>query len=239
MHHVAFAQDITPQSLVSLLSLNTNLLLALGQKQTILTSLASEFSLIPAPPGTPLLSHFPARSASPSVIPITPSAHPALTPDLSDTQVWFSGSAHALGSNPFLVPLLRAPPESFAADSTTDGGADALVEAADKGGEGLWAGSALSVLTGFQARGGARATWAGGVQMFSDEYIKMPPPGAPPHVKGGNEVLASDVAKWTFQESLVLRVENITHHRTGETEPREMYTTGDEIVRPFIHTALS
>ena len=44
------------------------------------------------------------------------------------------------------------------------------MDAAEKGGEGLWAGSQLSVVTGFQARGGARATWVGGVELFSDAY---------------------------------------------------------------------
>jgi len=65
---------------------------------------------------------------------------------------------------------LYAPPESFASDSSSNSGADALVDAAEKGGEGLWAGSQLSVVTGFQARGGARATWVGGVELFSDAY---------------------------------------------------------------------
>ncbi|KAJ8454128.1 hypothetical protein ONZ45_g19425 [Pleurotus djamor] len=73
----SYAQDITPQSLVQLLSLKTNLLVALSPKQTPLTSLAAEFSLVLPPPGTPLISHFPERDAPASVIPVNvPSSDP-------------------------------------------------------------------------------------------------------------------------------------------------------------------
>ena len=77
---------------------------------------------------------------------------------------------HAFGNNPLLFPVLKAPAESFAADSTADSAADTLVEAAEKGGEGFWAGSALGVVTGFQTRDGSRAMWAGGVELFSNEF---------------------------------------------------------------------
>lgn len=146
----------------------TNLLIALSQKQTPLSSLASEFSLILPPPGTPLVSYFPERKDPPSVIPIDV---PASSPILSRmSPVWFSGVPFALGSNPLLVPILNAPAESFAADS--QGGADSLVDASEKGGEGLWAGSQLGVVAGFQALGGARVAWVGGVDVFSDKFAK-------------------------------------------------------------------
>ena len=53
-----------------------------------------------------------------------------------------------------------------------DAGADALFESADKGGEGLWAGSQLALVAGFQAISGARATFVGGVELFSDEFVQ-------------------------------------------------------------------
>ena len=165
-----FAGDITPQSLVSLLSKNTNILLSLSSKQTPLSSLASEFSLILPPPGTPLISHFPKRDTPVTVIPVEPpQAHHIISPNLKP--VWFSGVPQALGNNPMLVPLLKAPAQAFASDADSDSGADALVEAADKSGEGLWAGSSLSLVTGFQALSNARATWVGGVEMFTDEFM--------------------------------------------------------------------
>ncbi|KAJ6581354.1 oligosaccharyl transferase beta subunit [Mycena capillaripes] len=219
-----FAKDITPQSLVELLSGGTNLLIALSQKQTALSSLASEFSLILPPPGTPLISFFPERKDPPSVIPIdAPASSLILSPRMSP--VWFSGVPFALGNNPLLVPILNAPAESFAADS--EGGADVLVDASEKGGEGLWAGSQLGVVAGFQALGGARVTWVGGVDVFSDKFAKKE---VSKGVKSGNVQFARDVTAWTFQESLVLRIDSTTHHLVNSTTPLEQYTTNDNIV---------
>lgn len=227
---------------MQLLSSNTNILIALSQKQNLLTSLASEFSLILPPPGTPLISHFPERSDPPSVIPIeVPSSSPILTPNTSP--VWFSGVPFALGNNPFLVPILNAPPESFATDLDSDAGSEALVDATEKGGEGLWAGSQLGVVTGFQATSGARATWVGGAELFSDKYatkeiskyVTRPFSFSRANVqcrgvKSGNEQFSKDVAAWTFQESLVLRVDHTEHHLVNGSYPLEQYTTNDQIV---------
>lgn len=170
---IGFAKDITPQSLVSLLNLKTNLIIALSTKQNLFSSLASEFYLILPPPGTPLISYFPKRNEPATLIPISPSTQDKATKILSKDlpPVWFSGVPMSLGNNPLLVPILHAPAESFA--SEVDGGtADAVVDAADRGGEGLWAGSQLSVVTGFQTMNGARVTWVGGVDVFSDELAQ-------------------------------------------------------------------
>ncbi|KAF8898247.1 oligosaccharyl transferase beta subunit [Gymnopilus junonius] len=222
-----FAKDITPQSLISLLDLETNLILGLSTKQTPLASLAPEFSLILPPPGTPLISYFPKREESPSLIPITPSKYDAteiLNKDLPP--VWFSGVPHAFGNNPLLVPILHAPAESFA--SEVDGGsADALVDAAEKGGEGLWAGSQLGIVTGFQALNGARVTWLGGVDLLTDELAQREVSNG---VKSGNAQFARNVAAWTFKESLVLRIDKIEHHLVNATGPNEVYTTNDQLV---------
>ncbi|KAF8216306.1 oligosaccharyl transferase beta subunit [Mycena galopus ATCC 62051] len=219
-----FAKDITPQSLVELVSGGTNLLIGLSSKQTPLSSLASEFSLILPPPSTPLLSFFPERKDPPSVIPI-PAPASSLIVSPNTAPVWFSGVPFALGNNPLLVPILNAPPESFAADS--EGGADVLVDAAEKGGEGLWAGSQLSVAAGFQAVGGARVTWVGGVDMFSDKFFKKE---VSKGVKSGNAEFARDLTAWAFQESLVLRIDSTTHHLVNTTAPLDQYTTNDNIV---------
>lgn len=101
------------------------------------------------------------------MVPVDVSSNPIITPKLAP--VWFSGVPHALSNNPLLVPILRAPSESFAAELINDN-ADALVDAAEKGGEGLWAGSQLSLVTGFQTLDGARVTFVGGVEVFSDKF---------------------------------------------------------------------
>ncbi|KAJ8474645.1 hypothetical protein ONZ45_g15882 [Pleurotus djamor] len=221
----SYAQDITPQSLVQLLSLKTNLLVALSPKQTPLTSLAAEFSLVLPPPGTPLISHFPERDAPASVIPVNV---PSSDPILSSTKapVWFSGVSHALGNNPLLVPILRAPEESFAADSTDDFAGGIVADAAEKGGEGLWAGSQMGLVTGFQATTGARVAWVGSVSAFSNEYAtKEVSKGQP----SGNAAFAQDVAAWAFQESRVLRIDEVSHHRVNETVAEAQYTTNDRV----------
>ncbi|KAI0093813.1 Dolichyl-diphosphooligosaccharide--protein glycosyltransferase subunit WBP1 [Irpex rosettiformis] len=223
----SFAQDVTPQSLVSLLSKGTNLLLALSpKKQTIVNSLAAEFSLILPPPGTPLISHFPERDTPATVIPVKPTENP-IVPTKGLLPVWFSGVPFAYSPNPLLVPILNAPSESFAADSTTDSGAEGIVEAADKGGEGLWAGSQLALVAGFQAHGDTRVLWAGGVDMFSDEFAQKE---SAKGQQSGNAQFVRDAAAWAFRESKVLRIDSVAHHRVNETEPRETYTTNDHVV---------
>lgn len=224
-HTKNFSPDVTPQSLVSLLEKGTNLLLALSQKQNLVNSLASEFSLIIPPPETPLVSHFPEREEPATVIPVTP--QPNVIVDSQLPQVWFSGIPAALGNNPLLFPILRAPAESFASDATIDSGADSVLEAADRGGEGLWAGKSLSLVTGLQSRNGARATWVGGVELFSDDFAKRHTPSGR---KSGNAQLSKDIATWTFQENLVLRIDSVSHHKLGGSETPETYTTNDQIV---------
>jgi oligosaccharyltransferase complex subunit beta len=169
--HSGYAPDITPQSLLRLISHGTNLLVALSPKQTPMNSLAAEFSLILPPPETPLISHFPRRNHPPSLLSVdVPDRHPILSSGLSP--VWFSGIPHAFGSNPYIVPILHAPSESFAADSTDDSGAGALVDASEKAGEGLWAGRSLGVVSGFQTKENSRVLWVGGIEVFSNEYMK-------------------------------------------------------------------
>ncbi|KAG6918588.1 hypothetical protein DXG01_013390 [Tephrocybe rancida] len=218
-----FAKDVTPQSLVELLGKKTNLLIALSPKQTPLTSLAAEFSLSLPPPGTPLLSYFPEREGSRNIVPVIVQANSVVS---STKPVWFSGVPQSLGNNPLLVPILRAPAESFA--SETDGGSpDALVDAAERGGEGLWAGSQLGLVTGFQTLDNSRVTFVGGADVFSDEYAQNE---IAKGVPSGNADFVREIAEWTFQESQVLRIERTAHHRVNETEPLEQYTTNDNIV---------
>ena len=231
--------------MVSLLERGTNLLFALSPKQNLVNSLANEFSLILPPPQTPLISHFPEREEPATVIPVTPQPNAVVDSDLP--QVWFSGTPAALGNNPLLLPILRAPTESFASDSTSDSGADSAVEAAERGGEGLWAGNSLSLVTGFQARNGARATWVGGVELFSNEFAEKNTPrwgtvemrshyntNAPlSGKKSGNAQLSKDLAMWTFQEKLVLKIDSVSHHKLDGSETPEIYTTNDQIVSTF------
>ncbi|KAG6886534.1 hypothetical protein C0992_003532 [Termitomyces sp. T32_za158] len=219
-----FAKDVTPQSLVQVLGKKTNLIIALSSKQTSLSSLAAEFSLILPPPGTPLVSYFPEREEPPQVVPVSVQANSVVSSNIKP--VWFSGVPHSIGNNPMVVPILRAPAESFA--SETDGGSpDALVDAAERGGEGLWAGSQLGLVTGFQTLDNSRVTFVGGADLFSDEFAQKE---ISKDIPSGNVAFARDVVAWTFQETNILRIESTTHHHVNQTEPSEQYTTNDELV---------
>jgi oligosaccharyltransferase complex subunit beta len=219
-----FATDLSAQALVDAVSRGVNLLVALPNKQSTISTLASEFSLILPPPSTTLISYFPERQDAPTVIPVDPpKKHPVLTNGLNP--VWFTGTPHALGNSPFLVPILHAPPQSFA--SELDGSGDSLVEAAEKGGEGLWAGGQLGIVTGFQALNDARVTFAGGAELFSDAFIQKE---ISPGIKSGNEQFTKDLVAWTFQESLVFRIDSIEHQRVGATASSDKYTVNDNIV---------
>ncbi|KAL9714706.1 oligosaccharyl transferase glycoprotein complex, beta subunit [Leucoagaricus gongylophorus] len=233
----SFAKDITPQSLISLVNRNTNLLIALSTKQTPLTSLAAEFSLTPAPPNTPLISYFPERDDDDTPLNVIPiSLEPnhdkknliSLTSS-NTAPVWYSGTSMLLGNNPLIVPILNAPSYAFASEVADGGGgstADSLVDASERGGEGLWAGSQLGLVTGFQTKNGARVVWTGGVELFSDGFAQKVVSGKP----SGNQQFAQDVVAWAFQESNVLRIDRIDHHKLNETKPLEQYTIKDELV---------
>ncbi|KDQ18554.1 hypothetical protein BOTBODRAFT_154498 [Botryobasidium botryosum FD-172 SS1] len=225
-----FAPDLSPQSLVSLATANQNIniLIALSPSATPFTSLASEFSLSLPPPKTPLISHFPPRPFPPTtlIIPYPETPSPLLT--AGTPPILLSGVSHAIGDNPLLVPILNAPAESFASDSEEDRQADLLVEATERGGEGLWAGSQMGVVTGFQTKNGARVMWVGGVSVFSNEFAEAE---VAPGQKSGNAQFAKDITAWTFQETMVLRIDEATHHSASDplTVPKEMYTTNEHL----------
>jgi oligosaccharyltransferase complex subunit beta len=48
-------------------------------------------------------------------------------------------------------------------------------------------------------------------------------------VSSGNELFASELTKWVFQEKSVIRTASKKHHRKGETEQHGIYTIKDTI----------
>ena len=48
--------------------------------------------------------------------------------------------------------------------------------------------------------------------------------------ESGNAQFSKDVAAWTFQEKLVLRIDAVSHHKLGGSVAPEVYTTNDQIV---------
>jgi oligosaccharyltransferase complex subunit beta len=76
------------------------------------------------------------------------------------------------GNKLLLVIILHVPPESFASDTDSDSGAEALFDDAERAGEGFWAGSNLGVATVSRRAIVARAA-VGPVasSSFSDTYV--------------------------------------------------------------------
>jgi len=108
-----------------------------------------------------------------------------------------------------------------------------IVDGFEKGGEGLWAGSGMGVVSGFIANGGARVAFTGGVDMFTEEFMNGKIVDGEPSANG---VFSDELTKWVFQESRVLKIKNIEHHRADEpspsvngSKPRETYTINDRI----------
>ncbi|KAE9383942.1 hypothetical protein BT96DRAFT_1008610 [Gymnopus androsaceus JB14] len=87
-----------------------------------------------------------------------------------------------LPSNPLLFPILHAPAESVGDLSDASGlVSDALADAAEKGSEGLWAGSSLAIVAGFQTLVG------GGTGHGTDagSGLEQQAPGLPGLAAGG------------------------------------------------------
>jgi len=81
-------------------------------------------------------------------------------------------------------------------------------------------------VTGFQTLDGARVTWVGGLEVFSNEYAEKKDARG---TKSANAQFVQDVAAWTFQESLVLRVDGVSHYLANTTISKEQYTVNDQI----------
>ena len=47
-----------------------------------------------------------------------------------------------------------------------------------------------------------------------------------------------DFTKWIFQETGVVKIISTSHHREGETEPRELYRIKDDLVNNTIFISL-
>ncbi|KAJ8590599.1 hypothetical protein M405DRAFT_932695 [Rhizopogon salebrosus TDB-379] len=66
-----------------------------------------------------------------------------------------------------LVPILRAPADRSVSNTTDDSGADRR-----KGGKGISAGSRMGIFTASQTNVNSRVIFAGGIDLFSDEYTR-------------------------------------------------------------------
>lgn len=78
-------------------------------------------------------------------------------------------------------------------------------------------GSETTLIGAVQARNNARATFVGSLKFFSDEFFDANIKSASGSIsaKSGNSQLAKSISEWTFQESGVLRVVDVSHKLKG------------------------
>jgi len=156
---------------------------------------------------------------------------------VTNGKILYKGAAFAYATPPphSLFKILNAPPESFSVDSdasNTDKSHLMIIDSYEKGGEGLWAGSGMGVVSGFIANNGARVSFTGGVEMFSDKFVKGKT--ASRHAVHNLDFIQG-LSQWTFQEIRVLRIKSVEHHLASDPPPsntsalREMYTINDKI----------
>ncbi|WOO80500.1 Dolichyl-diphosphooligosaccharide--protein glycosyltransferase subunit [Vanrija pseudolonga] len=133
--------------------------------------------------------------------------------------VYAKGTGFRTGLNPFLVDIATAPSTSYIADEE---GKPVEVKA---GRENQLAGSKVSVVGAMQNRNNVRVGFVGSPDLLSDAWWGKKLDGK----ETGNRAFVDDLTKWIFQETGVVRVVNTTHHRQGETEPRDQYRKKDTV----------
>jgi oligosaccharyltransferase complex subunit beta len=129
--------------------------------------------------------------------------------------VLYHGIAHAAARDqPLVLPLLRGLETTYSADPNSKGtGIDE---------EGPYvAGTSTGLVTGFQARNGARILWSGSTDLFSDELWRR---------DSGNEEFVREVSDWVFGLRGVVRTVEARHERVGGPRRKGEYRVKDELV---------
>ncbi|KAL2886065.1 Dolichyl-diphosphooligosaccharide--protein glycosyltransferase subunit wbp1 [Ceratocystis lukuohia] len=207
----------TPSALLKFLNTDGNILFALSSTHPVASSVSSLFSeldiTLPDERLTTVVDHFSYDATAspethdvlvlPAPNPIRPDVQPYFSPvDGTDEVLFFPhGTGHILGQSPLLTPILRAPETAYLyAPKTQESG----IEPDD-----IFAtGRQLALVSALQARNSARLTVVGSGEMLSDKWIEAKTSGK----KVWNREFAKRVSGWTFQETGVLRVNNIEHH---------------------------
>ncbi|OMJ28945.1 Dolichyl-diphosphooligosaccharide-protein glycosyltransferase 48 kDa subunit [Smittium culicis] len=142
--------------------------------------------------------------------------------DSKKAQIFYNGIPHTIKrKSPLIANILSAPfstytiPESkISAHSNSESlASDSL------------SGSNAKLVTTIQARNNARAVFIGSPDMLSNDFFSI-------NKKSqiySNEHFSQDLTKWAFQETGVLKADNLHHHKKGETEQLPRYRIKDTI----------
>eukprot|EP00742_Colponemidia_sp_Colp-10_P003777 GILJ01004020.1.p1 GENE.GILJ01004020.1~~GILJ01004020.1.p1 ORF type:complete len:453 (+),score=72.39 GILJ01004020.1:42-1361(+) len=142
-----------------------------------------------------------------------------------DSPVLYQGIGHAVSeSNPLLLKVLRASSTAYSFDTE-----ETITDYP------LSAGSDTLLVSAVQARNNARVTFTGSLDMCSDKFFnsvvqRFTADGpSKKHERSGNQRFCEELSQWTFGEKGVLRAENISHHRVGESTAPNAYRIKDDI----------
>ncbi|KXH30052.1 dolichyl-diphosphooligosaccharide-protein glycosyltransferase 48kD subunit [Colletotrichum simmondsii] len=231
--------NLTPNILLQFINAKGNILLSLSSESTVPTSIVSLLAeldiALPADRTGLVVDHFNYDTVSASekhdvlAIPAPKSPRAGVKNffhEDGEVIAFPNGVGHVLGAGQLLTPILRAPKTAYSYNPKEQA---EVVDASDL----FAAGEQLALVSAFQARNSARFTLVGSAELLSDKWsdAKIKPAAAGKEVKTWNREFAKRVAGWTFQETGVLRVNNIEHYlneAANETNP-ELYRIKNEV----------
>lgn len=164
----ALPADLSPQRLYDFVERSGNILLVLSpQLSELWRDFAREFAVDFDDRETRVVDHFQFHpvldDGSHSALRLSLDATP--TPIISNATrdgppVVYRGIAHAAGSQPLSIPILRASPSAYSVDRNFVGTAE----------ETFLSGTAVTLVSALQAKNNARITFVGSMDLFSDEF---------------------------------------------------------------------
>lgn len=230
--------NLTPNILIDFVNADGNILLALTSSAatpTSIVALLSELDIsLPAERTGTVVDHFNYDTVSSPdkhdvlVLDAPLNVRPGLKKYLEIPGAVLSlphAVGHTLGAGQLLTPILRAPSTAYSYSPKDQ--ADAVDP------EDLFAaGSQLALVSAVQARNSARVTVLGSADFLLDSVLdtKVAKVGGK-KVRPDNREFAKRLAGWTFQETGVLRVNEIEHRLMGENETNpEIYRIKNDVV---------
>ncbi|WWC85977.1 uncharacterized protein L201_000848 [Kwoniella dendrophila CBS 6074] len=155
--------------------------------------------------------------------------------------IYPNGIVYQTGENPYLIDILHASKTSYIGQDKLLSSDENQVEQAvsyknnHKGSsssskDAIVNGKKAILVSALQTRDNVRIGFVGSTEMLKDTWWnKEIKTNDGKSVKTGNAGFISDLSKWVFQETGVVKIIDSTHYRKGETEPRELYTKKDEV----------
>ena len=141
--------------------------------------------------------------------------------------ILFRGIGHSLNDeNPLVFTVLNGSPSSVSWNPTNKNTPSQKQKMVNL------AGSDIGLVSASQTRNNSRILFSGSLELFSDKYVdasvsKFKEGKAQNAGKSGNGAFVNELIQWVLQEKSVLRTKSYTHHRKGETKPREWYRIKD------------